>query len=1104
MKVKSKAILVLALLLGLWLAWSFRSGGPVSAALPEDAAPVRSQQATHRLQGEFHQPDGTVITRSFPLNAVPLLPMALPNKWPPIAVVNGQFDVNLEPNLYAFLLESEFQPIPYFMPPTKVDLRNGDVTGLVITLTEQIPPPFPTTPPDVSRISVGTPDAEGYATVKGSAGAVEPYSGVLLVDLSAATVTTTTSDASGAFTATLYAPLGSSLLIKYDPTGARVAQAWEASGSAGLEADVSELNPLPGAILPVGPTRTGNDFYTAGSFRDEKPDRWTGWSVTGTLHTPSGTTAVQPSQTLTVEAYIRVTAPAITCTDPVTFDIPFHLRLKYLFQADGRPNPSGIWFNAHLFTPTGLPIEHEREDGQYRQITVTTFTNGVCVGTHTFVASRTVPFSVPAGLPDGTYRVEALVTRGSLPLATGVRMLPIWYHVLPLATMPSITLGDPAPPHIPWTLLADYPVNGHRGIQAYEDEGIFQMPTRVLFPPHLVVVPRLDERTGEPVTYRLEPGSHWIGASERRLPNPPRIPFAFPSGYLTAEVHKPDGSVDVLGPAPIVGASVRTPTTPGGDPLDFGTGQVSDLYHLTTMDEAFDYRFDQYGLHTISLTGEVEDVFGNVYPIQGTYDVMVAQVLDLDPGQLPSTPYVVDDAFMPGLHIFPPVPADVTIQLTQIPDSDPTQMITTTITGRANRFGYFQPPAGTEIRLQAPGEFRVDITATYVDADGTLWAGTMTWGNVVEGPSPQIAAHGRRGMDYSDSPINDMPPWFRVFDLPPEKKGVEVYYPYFSGDVHWGNEDRQPGDSIHPVVTIEDLTPDETIYKLIRSHFPRAWTCYRGPPEECTASGLEERFEIDEAPLFITTRSGNDPVVSPGEIDMWGYAYAASERPDVRVRELIYDGSTATGYWRFDDTYGYQIGEPANGDQPGDLKWEFGGAVFRVVSETNPINEYAIYSSLWVLLPHGCDSFGCARVTPPFQDALGASINGGPILTMTVEGEPQEIDMLFLPKGVRPGDVLEMGDVAAFSGHVGPPLDSRVTITVTSPSRVQRAHTWHANKIGWLYDPIFDFVVDEPGRWTVEVAVLHDRPYPPTGNTPASHNTGTVMGTRGQYEFYVV
>jgi hypothetical protein len=123
---------------------------------------------------------------------------------------------------------------------------------------------------------------------------------------------------------------------------------------------------------------------------------------------------------------------------------------------------------------------------------------------------------------------------------------------------------------------------------------------------------------------------------------------------------------------------------------------------------------------------------------------------------------------------------------------------------------------------------------------------------------------------------------------------------------------------------------------------------------------------------------------------------------------------------------------------------------------------------------------------------------------MTVGGEVVEVDMLFLPKGVRPGDVLEVGDVIAFCGHVGPPVDSRVSVMMTSPSGRQRERTWHANKIGWLNDPSFDFVANEPGRWTVDVHVLHDRPYVGNGVTPLTHNTGTVLGTTGRYEFYVV
>jgi hypothetical protein len=78
-------------------------------------------------------------------------------------------------------------------------------------------------------------------------------------------------------------------------------------------------------------------------------------------------------------------------------------------------------------------------------------------------------------------------------------------------------------------------------------------------------------------------------------------------------------------------------------------------------------------------------------------------------------------------------------------------------------------------------------------------------------------------------------------------------------------------------------------------------------------------------------------------------------------------------------------------------------------------------------------------------------------------------------------------------------------VTITSPIENDvYTRSLRANKIGWVYAPSFDFVADEPGRWTVDVFVEHDQPYPPTGVTPASHNTGTVLGTTGRYEFYVV
>jgi hypothetical protein len=984
-----------------------------------------------------------------------------------------------------------------------------DAVGEPAGVSSQVAPaatsqPFPTEPPHADLISVRDADRDGNALVSGAAGAVEPSSAVMIVNLSSRNIITATADPMGAFEAVLYAPPGSSLMVKYDPVGDRVEQIWQDAFEV-TKPDISYLSVLPGTIIYAGPPSTGQDhqdFNAVGSFvnKADHPSEWAGWAIEGELYLPPGT-RVSGGDTVFFFTRLRITSPAMHCVDPVTYTPSLNLRLRYLFDNEGHSHPWGAWFTADLFTPTGLPIEHEAA-GDWTPVVTANFEEVYCITDNTIEGTSGGSFVVPSSLPPGTYLLEAFVNHGGVPRASNLPLVPVWNHNGPLAPMPPITIGEPTPPRIPWTLLADYPINGHRGVQAREDVGYFDMPTRVVYPPHRVVVPRLDRRTMQPIVYRLEPGSNWMSGTDRRLPNPPRIPLDLPSGSLTVEVHKPDGSTDVLSSELVRQSSARTPTLPDGTYLDFGTGHIGDIYHLTTLDEVFDYSFEQYGDHVITLEGYVRDVYGNNYAIVGTYDLTVANILDLDPAQLPTTPYVQGDAFALGVHIFPPVPADVTITLVQMPYSNPSSAFTTTVTGVANRFGIFQPLPGTAITMEAPGEFRVDITATFGGDDG-LWMGTMTWGSVIEGPNPQMIAHGRRGMDHSDDTLYDMPIWFdrAYIQSHPEKQGIEVYYPYFSGDVHWGDEtpNEKIGDSIHSIITIEDPPGGANIYGIMQSHFSKATNCFRFPPQGCTAAGFISRTLIGEAPLFITTQSGIDPGVAPEDIDLWGYWYASSERPDVHVRELISEDGMGTAYWRFDDTYGYQIGEPADGDHPGDIKWEFGGAVFRAISEE--VNEYAIYSSLWVLLPH-YDPTGL-RITPPFQDATGASINGGPILTMTVEGAVQEIDMLFLPKGVRPGDVLETGDTISFSGHVGPPLDSRVEVAITSPSGVPHHAVLRANKVGWVYDPGFDFPAEEPGRWTVDVFVEHDRPLAYAA-APTRHNTGTVMGTLGRYEFYVV
>jgi hypothetical protein len=1054
-------------------------------------------ESGYLLSGEMRQPDGQLLARSVSLMANSFDRQPPAGEWVFGGIGQGRFALVLPPGRYAL----DINLPPYFSPPVVADLRSGDVTGLIITMLAQRGRPYPTVPPRAELITVGPPDEDGFATVSGAPGAVLGGAEVAVINLNSHTMALASAGPGGSFSARLHAPPGSAVMVKADPFISNAAAVWrDAQTGPSLPQD---LNPLPGTIVYAGgtPGRQGaaQRFDSVGAFLAAPQRGWAGWWLSGTTELlPAGAGV---GRRLRVTGRLRVTSPTMKCS---TVSAPaswfgMNIVLHPLFAADGRPQPArNNAFRSYLFTPTGLPIERD-VNANGRSLGMATPTAPVCAAAHTLEAAVDATLPVPEDFPAGIYLPRFMLSRPPIPLDPVMPVVSISNHFANEGQMPPLTLGAPAPARIPWTILSDYPVNGYRGASAREDAGWYSLVTRVMFAPYRTVIPRVDERTGEPLEYRLDAGSLWFGGSDRCQPNPPQLPLAFPSGQLTVRVEKPDGSIDVLGPAPIRQSAVTTPSTPGGAPYTGGSGSMGDVYHVSTMAEEFVYRFDRYGPHVLTLSGMVSDIYGNSYQIAGTYDVEVARVIDIDPGLLPTTPHLQGDVFNPGLHLFPPVPAEVTVRVTHMPNSDPARAVVRTVEGRANRFGYFQPPPGAEIRLDSAGEFRVDITATHEEpSSGTRWTGTMTWGNVVEGVNAQIEAHGRRGMDYQSDRVDDMPAWYEVANLPPDKIGSHHFYPYFSGDVAWGMKaitHLGPGESLRPGATFRDTSPGQKFYQILRDRWPRAGPL-QGPPQDGSLAGLNKRLAIGEAPLLTTTASGAAPWAGSKDINLLGYWYGTSERPDVRVREVISEDSIGTAYWRFNDTYGYQIGEGARGDLPGDLKWEFGGVVLRVPGQG--INEYAAYSSLWVLTPDS-DPIG-PRVSPPFQNATGASINGGPIMKL----KGQDIDMLFLPKGIRPGDVLEAGDTVSFSGHVGPPLDSVVGVTIVAPGGEQRSRTFRANRIGWVYDPAFDFAASEPGRWRVYVAVLHDRPYVGNGVTPKSHNTGTVLGTEGSFEFYVV
>ncbi len=835
----------------------------------------------------------------------------------------------------------------------------------------------------------------------------------------------------------------------------------------------------------------------------------------GTPPEPGG--AYAPGDSVQVEGVLRLYSPAIDAgTDLEAIDVHGWPGLVMLFDGEGRAVPPESHFMSARLTPTGFPIQ----GGPAARAEVEGHVapeNLRYAGGHAVEGDVAVSLQLPDDLPPGIYRPTITFDFGGVPTSTQWLAANVTYHAVgpneaalpPLAVGQVSNLPNSSPlavgqvsnlPNLPWQLLMDDCVQGTRGAGAREDEGAFEIASQIVSQGAPFYVPPTDARSGQPIEYRLEPFLPTISFTDRRMPAPPLLPFDLPGGELAVMVQKPDSTVLDLGSEPLAQSFNRTKTTRLGGDLNGGTVQMEDVYSLAAASDRFRLIFDQYGHHVVTMTGVLSDVWGNAYAGGGTYDLWVAEPLDIDPGVLPGTPLAVGDAFNPSLQLYPRVPAAITLTLTLYPDSDPAQAETHTLTVTANRFGTFTP-ANTQypISLSSPGEYRLDLTARYTAPDGTLHMGALTWGGVVMTPDAEadLVAHGRRGLDSLEYIPNH---WFVAGrDLTiPEGAISHTWNPYYNGDVLWTRMSDGPygGDSLLIGASVQD--PVGSVEAAIETRFARMHPALAPP------GTFEERVAVGELPLFSSTRSGRSPLLDPGGVDQIAYSYRSSQRPGVRVREVVSEDGENGGYWRLDTLYDDQLGVGVLGDQVNDFKFQYVGAVYRDLDTGR--NEYLGAGNAWIFIPED-DPTG-SRVMPPFAGYGPWTAEGGPLLTLRGE----DVHIFIQPTGVRPGAVLEVGDTFAFAGHLLPTLDSRVAVTVTSPGGAQHLVDGQANSVGYFYDPDDDFVVTEPGLWAVDVRVWHEGRIG-TGEQvlcatdPAHYDcpSGDVLGSDGgRYWFYVV
>lgn len=1047
------------------------------------------------ISGRAEMPDGSSLGGRL-LDIRPLAQIQPDGEWyyAFTDLENGAFEVVVPFDVYWMRVAP---PLPYYAVDQPVDAGSGDVSGVVLTVTDELSTPYPEDPPDRSKITVGEIDGLGEALVTGAAGAVDPYVHVLVINLDSLHQAHAVSAADGSFSTRVFAPPGSALLVKH---GAMPMERW-----ADIDVGVSfNLSPFPGTIIELPHTHQATDqrvpFAAVGGVEFQvdylrETVNWVnaGWVITGEIG-PSR--SLLAGDSIRIEGTFRVFSPAIDATtDLEALSVNTDLALLQLYAGDGRAVGPGSFMSSRM-TPTGFPIQDDGLAFQGIEGTGFTISDFTLVGENSVEGTFVVDAQLPEDLRDGTYRPFLPCRFTGFPASEewlAAEVYSAWFEPTQ-AELPPIFIGGEAlePPRMVWHLLLDDPVQGIRGTGALEDREHFGFSHRIASQGSPYVIPPVDQRTGRPITYRLEPYMPRISFTDRRIPSRPLIPFAYPGGMLNVIVEAADGPPRDLGSAPISQSVVGTRTAAGGDDLNPGTTQFNDFFSFTTGEESFEVTFDSWGRHFVIMNGFVDDIWGNTYTSEGAYEVWVAEVLDIDPGVLPSVPLAVGDAFNPAIRVTPGVPAEVSVTVTLNPESDTSAAIVQTVNGAANQYGRFSSD-DSAITLDYPGEYRVDVVARYTADSGEMYMGAMTWGGIVMTPpaEAELVAHGRRGLDS----MEEIPgSWFvSSRDLTiPEGNVSHFYNSYYNGDMLWTriSDILWGGDSLLLVATLQDLvgTTAEDIQD-------RAETM---GIEIAPPGTMSERFQAGEIPVFSSTMSGLSPLAAPEDVDQIAYSYRSSQRPGVRVRELVSGEIVKPDYWRLDTQYDRQFGVGIVGDQANDFKFQYVGVVFRDIPSGR--NEYLGQGSGWIFIPED-DVLG-SRSMPPFagQGNGGWTTEGGPILTL----KGQVIDMFILPTGTRPGALLEVGDTFHFAGHIMPTLASEVAVTLTSPRGTQYALGGQANSVGYYYNPADDVIVDEPGAWAVDVRVWHDGQCS-GGATVPPYPQGDVLGSdNGRYWVYVV
>ena len=378
--------------------------------------------------------------------------------------------------------------------------------------------------------------------------------------------------------------------------------------------------------------------------------------------------------------------------------------------------------------------------------------------------------------------------------------------------------------------------------------------------PALFIASPTDPLTGRSVPYSLEPFLPTLayGGGGVGFPSDTPLTFTAPEpATLSITLSTPSRANQRL----LASAASRPYFTARGAlgfPTEPGFSGPNRHVGLTASDPVDDLNdpswpatvveFEETGLHRVSVSGELITLWGTTLEIDGTFEIWVAEPLDVNLGTFEGTPLAVGDSWSPVVHIEPGVPAAVVVDITHYPNGDAGAAETFHGEGMANAFGYF-----TSNETWAPtshGEYTVSVTASYTDpADGTLWMGTRSGASIVATPNTPLIAHGQRDVNIGEQ-TGDLfaRTWYIARSLIGDASTfapVGAAYPFGSGVVNVGG-------SAGALPEITDQANELTHVLVMSPQWDRL---------ACTTRGADGSFDVDieavpSATIFVAGTIG--------------------------------------------------------------------------------------------------------------------------------------------------------------------------------------------------------------------------------------------------------